>query len=132
MIWREVAGHGTTLVGQPVPKGTRIIIVPWAINRDPAHWGPDANTFNPERWMGPGRANSGGAKSNYSFMTFLHGPRSCIGVNFARAEFAALLAVMIGRFEMELEDPEKELAPKGGLTSQPKNVMLRLRVVDGW
>jgi len=25
-----------------------------------ALWGPDALEFNPERWVGPGRANSGG------------------------------------------------------------------------
>jgi len=132
MTWREVANHGTTLVGQPIPKGTRIALVPWAINRDPAHWGPDAGTFNPERWMGPGRANSGGAKSNYAFITFLHGPRSCIGINFTKAEFAALLAVLVGRFEMELEDPKRELKPTGVLTTQLKNVRLRLRVVEGW
>ena len=84
------------------------MVVPWAINRDPAHWGPDAGIFNPDRWMGPGRAGSGGASSNFAFMTFFHGPRSCIGESFARTEMACLLAVLVGRFEMELEDPAGE------------------------
>ncbi|KAH0558821.1 hypothetical protein GP486_004541 [Trichoglossum hirsutum] len=130
--WREVAGHGTTLLGQPLPKGTRVMVVPWAINRDPARWGPDAGTFDPERWMGPGRAGSGGASSNFAFMTFFHGPRSCIAENFARTEIACLLAVLVGRFEMELEHPEKELAARRGLTSRPMGVGVRMRLVDGW
>ncbi|KAH0545197.1 hypothetical protein FGG08_000651 [Glutinoglossum americanum] len=130
--WREVAGHRTTLLSQPLPKGTRVMVVPWAVNRDPARWGPDAGVFNPDRWMGPGRAGSGGASSNFAFMTFFHGPRGCVGENFARAEMACLLAVLVGRFEMELEHPERELAAKRGLTSRPMGVGVRMRLVDGW
>ncbi|KAI9766221.1 MAG: hypothetical protein M1839_004997 [Geoglossum umbratile] len=130
--WREVAGHGTTLLNQPLPKGTRVMVVPWAINRDPAHWGPDADIFNPDRWMGPGRAGSGGASSNFAFMTFFHGPRSCIGEGFAKTEMACLLAVLVGRFELELADPARKLAACRGLTSRPMGVGVRLRLVDGW
>ncbi|KAL9131670.1 MAG: hypothetical protein Q9217_000481 [Psora testacea] len=101
------AVRNTTLQGQPVPKGTRIIVPCWAVNTSVALWGADAATFRPERWMGPGKAGNGGAESNYAFLTFLHGPRSCIGQAFARAEFAALLAAVVGRFEFELEDTKK-------------------------
>ncbi|KAH0566078.1 hypothetical protein GP486_000516 [Trichoglossum hirsutum] len=132
LTYREVASHGTTLLNEPIPKGTRVVVCPLAINRDPAHWGPDAGVFNPERWTGPGKANSGGALSNYSFMTFLHGPRNCIGTSFAKTEFAFLLAVIVGRFDMELEDPSKELTPSRGVTMKPADVGIRLRVLDGW
>ena len=73
------AANDTSIQGQFVPAGTKVIIVPKAVNVSKDLWGPDADKFNPDRWMGPGRANNGGAESNFGFLTFLHGPRSCIG-----------------------------------------------------
>lgn len=132
MTLREAA-RDTTIQGQFVPKGTRIILVPWATNHDPKLWGPDASDFRPARWLSPGRANSGGAESNYALLTFLHGPRSCIGKDFAKAEFACLVAALVGRFEMEMEDPKQEFEIKGGITSKPSGgVAIRMRAVEGW
>ncbi len=127
------AGNDTSIMGQYVPKGTKIVLSAWAINLSTELWGPDAAEFKPDRWMGPGRANTGGAESNYAFMTFIHGPRSCIGQAFAKAEFACLLASIVGRFEMELEDPDREVEVKGGVTSRPKGGLpVRMRRVEGW
>jgi cytochrome P450 len=90
--------------------------------------------FEPERWL---REASGGAKSNYAFMTFIHGPRSCIGEKFSRGEFATLVAAWVGRFEWALADEkvrdEGSLEIKGGITSKPANGMwTRVRRVEGW
>ena len=127
------AANDTTILSQHVPKGTRIILSPWAVNLSTELWGPDAAKFNPDRWMSPGRANTGGAENAYSFMTFLHGPRSCIGQSFAKAEFACLLASIVGRFEMVLEDPDMVIEIKGGITARPKGGLpVRLRKVEGW
>jgi cytochrome P450 len=73
LMTKRVAAINTTILDQPVPKGTEILISPCAINLSTEQWGPDAAEFKPERWMGPGRANSGGAESNFSLLTFLHG-----------------------------------------------------------
>lgn len=128
----RMAAKDTSIIGQFVPKGTTIILAPSAINMSKDLWGPDAADFNPDRWMGPGRANTGGAASNYSFMTFLHGPRSCIGMSFAKAEFACLMAGMVGKFEMELAS-DKPVEIQAGVTAKPKGgVNVRLRVLEGW
>ena len=82
--------------------------------------------------MEPGKANSGGSTSNSAFLTFLHGPRSCIGAGFARGEFALLLAALVGRFEIEMEDPESRIVPGGGLTSKPRDARVRLTVIEEW
>ncbi|PGH14326.1 hypothetical protein AJ79_03148 [Helicocarpus griseus UAMH5409] len=127
------AVRDTMVLDTFIPKGTAFSISPAATNHNPELWGPDAGEFNPERWMGPGRANTGGADSNYSFLTFIHGPRSCIGAAFARAELACLVAVMVGRFEMELLEPEKKLEIKDGVTGTPMDgVVVKPRVLDGW
>ena len=65
--------HDTSIIGQFIPKGTIIAIVPYAVNYSKELWGDDADKFNPERWLGPGRANNGGADSAYANLTFLHG-----------------------------------------------------------
>ncbi|OMP88640.1 Protein LUTEIN DEFICIENT 5, chloroplastic [Diplodia seriata] len=127
------ADRDTTILGKFIPKGTTIVLAPWAINTSKELWGDDALEFNPDRWMGTGRANTGGADSNYSFLTFLHGPRSCIGQAFAKAEFACLVAVWIGKFEMELPDPDVELEIQSGITARPKGGLpVKLTIVDGW
>lgn len=124
---RETA-HDTTIQGHFIPAGTTVVICPWAVNTSTHLWGPDARSFNPERWLGAGRANTGGADSNYAITTFLHGPRSCIGKDFAKAEFACLVAALVGRFELEFENGDWELQIQGGITSRPKgglNIKLR-------
>ena len=127
------AAHDTSIQDQFVPAGTKIIISTWGVHSSTDLWGPDAAKFIPDRWMGPGRAKNGGAESAYSFLTFLHGPRSCIGQAFARAEFACLLASLVGRFEMELENKDYALDIQGGITARPKGgLRVRMREVDGW
>jgi cytochrome P450 len=129
----RVAANDSYIQGQPIPKKTTIIVSPWAINVNPDFWGPDAEEFNPDRWMGPGRANTGGADSNYGFLTFIHGPRSCIGQSFARAEFACLVATWAGRFEMKLEKDDYVLEIGGGVTSKPKGgLKVKMTPVEGW
>ena len=136
----RVADKDTSISNHFIPKGTTIILAPAATNTSTSQWGPDALSFNPDRWMeADGRANNkGGAGSNFSFLTFLHGPRSCIGQKFALAEFACLLAAWVGRFETAFEegselakDGEPEI--KGGITGKPKGgLWVNLKEVEGW
>ena len=54
--------------GMKVPSGTSIFLAPGVTNFDPNSWGPDVETFNPDRWD-----NLPESISNYSFLTFLQG-----------------------------------------------------------
>ena len=77
--------------------------------------------------------NSGGAESNYSQLTFLHGPRSCIGQNFAKAELRCLIAAFVKAFEWEMVNPNEEVIPAGVITIKPKKGLhLRLKPLEGW
>ncbi|ORY66350.1 cytochrome P450 97B3 [Pseudomassariella vexata] len=133
----------TSIQGHFVPKGVRIILCPWATNLDKKLWGSDADEFKPERWIAKDgdeqtkATASGGASSNYAFMSFLHGPRSCIGQSFAKAEFACLLASWIGRFEFRLRDEEEmdeeKMLIKGSVTARPaKGLYVYATVVERW
>lgn len=119
----RVVVRDTQILGQHVPAGVHVVISPWAINRSIKIWGDDAEEFRPERWL-----ESGGPKSPLSLITFLHGPRSCIGQAFSRAELKCLIAAMIQKFEMEMADPTEKFDPVGLATIKPRNgLRLKLR-----
>lgn len=118
----------TIVGGVHIPKGTQATISPWAMNRSRAFWGDDAGQFNPDRWLDESNA-TGGAKSPYAFLTFLHGPRSCIGQNFARLEMKCLLAALVMRLRFEPADPDQKLEVGGMIVIKPKGG-LKLKVHD--
>lgn len=110
-----------------------IALSPWAINRSKKLWGPDADRFVPERWLGHEKEAQyggavGGSKSGFSLITFLHGPRGCIGQAFSRAELKCLVAAMLMKFEFEMADPNEKIVPGGFITIKPRDgLRLRLR-----
>lgn len=115
----------TQIGDQFIPKGAVMIVSMWLINRSPDIWGTDAGTCRPERWINAdGKPNqTGGTNSNYDFITFLHGPRSCIGQGFAKAEMRCLLASLVSAFSWDLAMDDSEVVPRGVITIKPENGM---------
>ena len=137
-VTQRTAIRDSSLAGIRVPMGTDIYVSPWIFNRSPKLWGPAADTFQPERWIshksddnGRQRINpTAGASSNYDFLTFLQGGRSCIGQGFARAELRCLLAVIAMQFEWSLDMDEKDVTMGGAITIKPQHGLhLRLKRV---
>ncbi|KAI7315510.1 cytochrome P450 [Hortaea werneckii] len=131
---REVVKE-TMLGPYKLPVGTNVFIAPWAVNRNTGIWGKDAMEFIPQRWIdADGRVNnSGGVTSNYSIMTFLHGPRSCIGQGFARSELKCLVAALVGRYDIKLTRERDSYYPAGLVTTKAANGMwLKFGEVPGW
>lgn len=125
----------TELGGHILPTGTTVLLVPWAINRSHHFWGEDAGEFKPERWINEDGTpnNTGGSSSNYAQLTFLHGPRSCIGQGFAKSELKCLLAAIVGRYEFELSKDAENYFPAGLVTTKPVGGMwLRMKRIEGW
>ncbi|KAI0440570.1 cytochrome P450 [Xylaria telfairii] len=134
-VTSRVAVRDTMLGGVPIPKGTEVLVSPWVINHAVEAWGETAGDFDPARWIdADGRPNThGGARSMYDFATFLHGPRSCIGMQFAKAELRCLIAALVSRFEWELAMADEDVVPGGVISITPlKGLRLKLRKVgDG-
>ncbi|GKT90331.1 cytochrome P450 [Colletotrichum tofieldiae] len=133
----RVTQKNTSLVGQPIPKGTPVLYSAMAINHDEQLWGPDAHQFRPDRWLSVSPDNNNnnpqqlGTMGNYSMLTFGAGGKSCIGHAFARAELACLVAAVVRRFEVELVNAETAGRIKFGLTNKSAEGMLaRLRPVS--
>jgi len=95
--------------GIPVPKGTIIFISPDALHKSIEYWGPDADDFNPSRWLNKKATdfdNLGTTTSSLpdsdimgGFSPFMMGPRNCIGSKFATTEIRVLTAYLIRNFE---------------------------------
>lgn len=129
--------NDTTVAGYHVPKGTDFLLVPYAINRHSNFW-TNPHMIVPERWIdkaddGTLRPNkTGGTSTNFAELTFLHGPRACIGRDFAKAELRCAVAGVIGKFEIELHTKE-EPRVQGVITMKPEGGMyLRFKPIANW
>ena len=61
----------------------------------------DANSFKPERFLNP---ETGSKDADvYHFLTYLYGPRQCLGYRFANVEMRALLAMLLRNFQFDLD-----------------------------
>jgi cytochrome P450 len=117
LIGRE-ATCDLELGGYRVKKGYTVFMSQWVSHRDPRYFGPDPETFRPERWL------DGLAKRlpKYAYYPFGGGPRVCIGNTFALMEAAIMLAAVGQKFRFTLEpepavdvDPQITLLPLNGI-----------------
>lgn len=90
---------GKTLSSLPVSANTVIYFSIIACNMSKEIFGEDADVFRPERWLEGHvgeKVHGVGVYSNQ--LTFLAGPRACIGIQFALLELKAVLVVLIDNF----------------------------------
>lgn len=103
-----------------VKKGSEVMIPIQVLNRSEDVWGPTAHDFNPDRWDDiPATAKESGLPSH--MLTFIAGPRSCIGNRFSIAEFKVLISALVRAFRIEAVEGW-EIEPKQG-------IVVRTRIV---
>ncbi|KZT70526.1 cytochrome P450 [Daedalea quercina L-15889] len=102
-----------------IRKGMEVLIPIQSMNTSKAIWGEDAFDFRPERWEEqPALAQSiPGIWGN--LMTFLGGPRACIGYRFALTEMKALIFVLVRTFAFELALPAEEIIKRTAIVQRP-------------
>ncbi|KAJ6528686.1 cytochrome P450 [Mycena vulgaris] len=122
-----VDGHGTVHDALRIPAGTTILMSIGELNRDPRVWGSDAKEFIPERWESPITNTIPGVWGH--MLTFLGGPRSCIGYRFSLIEMKALLFALVRDLEFELVVPGADVGRESGNVTQLP--MLRKSVAPG-
>ncbi|KAJ6481548.1 cytochrome P450 [Mycena vitilis] len=93
----------TTLNGElikqiPVRKGQTMHIAIASYQRLESRWGEDVHEFRPSRWL-DGSVKHGQAVGPYAnILTFLGGPRVCLGWRFAILEMQVFFAELVGNF----------------------------------
>jgi cytochrome P450 len=120
---RTVSGEMTDSIS--IAKGTLITIPGAAINRSSAIWGSNAKEFKPDRWLSE-NGISGKAKEvqgHRHLLTFVDGPRTCLGKDFAIAEFKVVLSVLVKNFVFEMRDGlDTPLEVVSGIFPRPRVV----------
>ncbi|KAF8131040.1 cytochrome P450 [Boletus edulis] len=102
-----------------ISKGDPIFIPILVLNRSTELWGPDAHEFMPERWQSIPEAVSHIPGVWGHLMSFLGGPRACIGYRFSLVEMKAILFTLVRAFEFELAVPVSEIGKKSTLVQRP-------------
>ena len=72
-----------------VDRGTDVVVPIRCMNRSTSIWGPDAKEFVPERWLNNENGLTQRAKELQGFhhtLSFIDGPRTCLGKSFAVTE----------------------------------------------
>lgn len=102
-----------------IKKGTSFSIPIVLMNRSKALWGDDALVFRPERWESLSEAVQQIPGVWGNMMTFLGGPRACIGYRFSLVEMKALIFTLVRSLEFEQAVPTQEIMKKIGLVQRP-------------
>ena len=127
-LWPPAPGFGrepreTTVIGGRyvmTPEDHAVVLLP-RVHRDPAVWGPDADEFNPDRFL---PENSRG-RMPHALKMFGTGERSCIGRQFALHEAVLVLTRLTRRYELATE-PGYRLRVAERPTLMPHGLRLRV------
>ncbi|KAH8199398.1 hypothetical protein TruAng_006442 [Truncatella angustata] len=93
---RKTPAEGASIMGHFIPGNTTVSVSAFVAHRDESVF-HDADSFNPERFLG-----EGGKNMQASFIAFSAGARGCIGRNISYLEQAVLLASVIHRYDFSL------------------------------
>ncbi|KAH7298298.1 hypothetical protein KP509_25G036200 [Ceratopteris richardii] len=85
--------------GTRLRAGDQVAYIPYAMGRMQFLWGPDASSFNPERWIRDGCFQP---QSPFKFTAFQAGPRMCLGKDAAYLQMKLTAALLIRFFRFEL------------------------------
>ena len=116
---REAIGDDT-LVGERIPKGSAVMIVPWLLHRHVKLW-ENPGRFDPERFSPKASA----ARPRFAYLPFGGGKRICIGAAFALTEATVLLATLAQRYGLRVV-PGHKVEPQGLITLRARHGMKML------
>ncbi|EMD39161.1 hypothetical protein CERSUDRAFT_152151 [Gelatoporia subvermispora B] len=99
----------------PVKAGQLVLLSQWGFNRLPGYWGPDAGTWNPERFLDSTAQRDPSVGMYANLMTFSAGIRGCIGWRFAVIQTTSILIQLVEEFELQIpaENPDIVRAAPG-------------------
>ncbi|MEU6841477.1 cytochrome P450 [Streptomyces sp. NPDC046716] len=112
----------TTLGGRhPMRRGAWALVLTTMLHRDPAAWGDDPESFDPDRFA----PQAVRARPGHVFKPFGTGARACIGRQFALHEATLVLGLLLRRYDLRPE-PDYRLKVTERLTLMPQGLRLNL------
>ncbi|CAK1553507.1 unnamed protein product [Leptosia nina] len=121
LIIRE-ASENTVIDGITIPKGSGLIISLYGVHRNPKYWGPDPHCFDPDRFL-PERSQD---RHPCAYIPFSHGPRGCLGYQYALMSMKTLLSSVLRRYRV-VGEPEN-----GPIPNIRVKLEIMMKAVDGF
>ena len=114
-----------------LPKRSVVMIAPWVLHRHRQALARSGRVRSVALHAGPRIKSGSGASApavpRFAYLPFGAGPRVCVGAQFALTEAVLVLAMLLQRFELTLEDARPVL-PVAIVTTQPDHpAKVRLR-----
>ncbi|KAM4709346.1 cytochrome P450 4V2-like [Discoglossus pictus] len=104
-----------TIRGFRVPKDVNVVIIPYALHRDPQYF-PEPEEFRPERFL----PENSSRRNPYAYIPFSAGLRNCIGQRFALMEEKVVLSTILRHFWIKASQKREELCLVGELILRPQ------------
>ncbi|KAJ5539468.1 cytochrome protein [Penicillium frequentans] len=101
---RVVPSGGAIFDGVYFPAGSIIGVNPWTVHYNNDVYGPDAASFQPERWL---QDPSIVTELEKGMLTFGLGSHSCLGKPLAMMQMSKVLSHLVRSFDFELVDKEQ-------------------------
>ena len=136
----DVLPMGNARFKTKISRGTDIFLSIYNIHRDPQLW-KNPDTFDPERFLRPASNKENRPEwqgytpnlknmyptetsSDFAFLPFGGGGRKCIGDQFACLEAAVTLAMVLKKFNLELDIPPEDVGIYTGATIHTRNGLM--------
>ncbi|THV04410.1 cytochrome P450 [Dendrothele bispora CBS 962.96] len=103
-----ISASGERLTEIPVRKWQRIRVNVSHYHRLQSVWGPDADTWNPERFINDSLKKETALGIFANLLSFSGGVRACIGWRFALMEMQTILTELVSAFEFSI-DPKLDI-----------------------
>nr|QZP43555.1 cytochrome P450 monooxygenase CYP341A43 [Ephestia elutella] len=95
-IIRKILEETKLPSGRVLPAGSGVVVSIWGAHRDPKYWGPDAEVFDPDRFL-PERYKP---VHPCSYIPFSFGPRNCIGYQYALMSIKTALSTVLRSYRV--------------------------------
>ncbi|XP_063830410.1 cytochrome P450 6B2-like [Ostrinia nubilalis] len=130
LITREVVEDYTLPTGVHLDKGVRVHLPVYHLHHNPEFF-PEPEVYRPERFLGEEKNKI----LPHTYIPFGDGPRTCIGMRFAKMQMFAGLVTVLKKYNLELtpETARKlEFVPTSFITQPTKPLKIKFSIREGW
>ncbi|KAF7293399.1 hypothetical protein MIND_01116900 [Mycena indigotica] len=89
-------GAATVIAQKMIPENTQVYVPAYAVHRNPRHFFPDPDKFDPDRWLG----SSNEGLHHRAFIPFSYGAANCVGKGLAWCEMRMVASALLKRYEL--------------------------------
>ena len=124
LLFPHCPSEATIVEHYTIPKGSRMFVNVWAIQRDPSVW-DNPLQFDPTRFLDDGQNDY---KENcFNYLPFGSGRRICPGMTMAKSTFLLCVATLIHLYEWRVPHNHKlDTHEKFGLTLKTKMPLIAI------